>query len=72
VIGRDYFIRQAATLFKFAKSTSDPQLAAGLLYKAAELKSHEGDLPDRSPLAPDIEVPDRMPLVPDIEPPADI
>jgi hypothetical protein len=72
VIGRNYFTRQAATLLKFAKSTSDPQLAAGLLYKAAELKSHEAELPELSPLAPDIEMPDRMPLVPDIEPPADV
>ena len=44
----------------------------GLLYKAAELKSHEADLPDLSALAPDIEMPDRMPLVPDMEPAADV
>jgi len=31
--------RQAATLFKFAKSTSDPQLAAALIEKAADLQS---------------------------------
>jgi hypothetical protein len=31
--------RQATTLLKFTKSTSDTQLAAALVEKAAELKS---------------------------------
>jgi hypothetical protein len=39
VIGRNYFTRQATILLKFAKSTSDPQLAAALIEKAADLKS---------------------------------
>jgi hypothetical protein len=32
-----YFLRQAATLLRFAKQTGDPKLAAGLLDKAASL-----------------------------------
>jgi len=59
VIGRNYFARQAATLLNFAKSTKDPAVAAALLDKAADLKSQldESDLPDPTPLAPDIEPP---------------
>jgi len=60
VIGRDYFTRQAATLLKLAKSTHDPNLAAVLIDKAADLKSQvdESDLPDDPvPLAPDVEQP---------------
>jgi hypothetical protein len=57
VIGRNYFARQAATLLNFAKSTKDPAVAAALLDKAADLKSQvdESDLPDPTPLAPDVE-----------------
>jgi hypothetical protein len=36
-----YFLRQAATLLRFAKQTGDPKLAAGLLDKAAELNEVE-------------------------------
>ena len=39
VIGRLYFVRQAATLLKFAQSTANPELSAVLIEKAAELKS---------------------------------
>ena len=60
MIARQYFVRQATTLLKFAKSTSDPKLAAAVMEKAAALKSL-GDraLPpaDLTPLAPDIELP---------------
>jgi hypothetical protein len=60
VIGKQYFVRQATTLLKFAKSTRDPKLAAAVVEKAAALKS-QGDqaLPpaDLTPLAPDIEPP---------------
>ena len=42
VIGRLYFVRQAATLLKFAKSTANPELSAVLIEKAAELKSRDG------------------------------
>jgi hypothetical protein len=57
MIGRDYFVRQAATLLKFAKTTKDPNVAAGLVEKAADLKSQvdETRRPDPSPQAPDVE-----------------
>ena len=59
MLGRQYLTRQAMTLLKFAKSTKDPNVAAALLDKAADLKSKvdESTLPDQSPLAPDIEPP---------------
>ncbi len=37
VIGKQYFVRQAAILFKFAKATKDPKISAALLDKAADL-----------------------------------
>jgi hypothetical protein len=58
VIGRQYFARQAATLLKFASSTTNPQLAAVLIEKAANLKSQvdETEPPrDQSPRPPDVE-----------------
>jgi hypothetical protein len=58
VVGRNYFTRQAATLLRFARSTSDPQLAAVLVEKAADLKSQlDGTMPppDPSLQAPDVE-----------------
>jgi len=60
VIGREYFVRQAAILFKFAKATRDPKVSAALMEKAADLKLQVDELgaqPDLSPLAPDIEPP---------------
>jgi hypothetical protein len=59
VLGRLYFTRQAAMLLKYAKSTSNPELAAVLVQKAADLKS-QSEMPrdpsaDKSPLAPDVE-----------------
>ena len=61
MVGRSYFTRQATTLLKFAKSTTNPQLAAVLIEKAADLKSQvdASNLPDAAPLAPDIEPPAR-------------
>jgi hypothetical protein len=38
VIGKEYFMRQAATLFGLAKATRDPEISAALLDKAADLK----------------------------------
>ncbi|WGD55293.1 hypothetical protein QA641_16300 [Bradyrhizobium sp. CB1650] len=38
VAGREYLNRQAATLLKFAKTTTDPMVALGLVEKAADLK----------------------------------
>jgi hypothetical protein len=39
VIGKQYFVRQAAILFGFAKATTDPKVSGALLDKAADLKS---------------------------------
>jgi hypothetical protein len=57
VIGRNYFARQAATLLKLAKSTNDPQFAAALIEKAADLKSmiDESPPPDQSAQGPDVD-----------------
>ena len=58
MVGRSYFQRQAATLLKFAQSTSNPQLAAILIGKAADLKSQvdgPSTTPDSSPQAPDVQ-----------------
>jgi hypothetical protein len=55
VIGREYFARQAAILFKFAKATNDPKISAALMEKAADLKLQVDERPDLTPLAPDIE-----------------
>jgi len=60
VIGKEYFVRQATILFKFAKATKDPKISAALLDKAADLKQQvdePGAQRDLSPLAPDIEPP---------------
>ena len=59
MIGRDYFLRQAAILFKFAKTTTDPAISAALLDKAADLKLQvdEPGAPDVTPPAPQIEPP---------------
>jgi hypothetical protein len=57
MVGRNYFTRQAATLLKFARSSSDPQMVAALVEKAAELKSHLDQTPDPSPHPPDVERP---------------
>jgi hypothetical protein len=60
VAGRNYFARQAATLLKFAQSTKDPDLAAGLVEKAMALQSQADETappPDLSPRAPDVESP---------------
>jgi hypothetical protein len=57
VVGRQYLTRQATTLLKFAKTVTDPNIAAGLVEKAADLKSQvdEPGRPDKSPRAPDVE-----------------
>jgi hypothetical protein len=38
VLNRDYFVRQVTALLKFAKETTNPELAAVLIEKAADLK----------------------------------
>ena len=60
MIGKQYFVRQATILFKFAKATKDPKVSAALLDKAADLKQQvdePGAQPDLSPRAPDVEPP---------------
>ena len=56
VVGRQYLTLQATTLLKFARTVTDPNVAAGLVEKAAELKSQvdEPNRPDKSPRAPDV------------------
>lgn len=56
VIGRQYLVRQAATLLEFARSTANPELSAVLIEKAADLKSRvdETGAVDCSPIAPDV------------------
>lgn len=57
MLGRPYFTRQATTLLKFAKLTSNPALAASLVERAANLKAQiDSDMrPDASAIAPDVE-----------------
>jgi phospholipase C len=57
MVGRTYFTRQATTILKFARSTANPELAAMLVEKVADLKSQfdASPPPDRSPRAPDVE-----------------
>jgi hypothetical protein len=60
LIGKQYFVRQAAILFGIAKATKDPKISAALMDKAADLKSKvdgPGAPLDLTPLAPDIEPP---------------
>jgi hypothetical protein len=60
VIGRPYLRRQAKTLLEFAKSTRDPNLAAVLVEKAADLTDKVDEtIPasDVTPVAPDVERP---------------
>jgi hypothetical protein len=57
VAGKQYLVRQAAVLLKIAKSTSDPRVAAGLVEKAADLKSQVDSAPDLGPQVLDVEPP---------------
>ena len=60
VIGKQYFVRQAAILFGIAKATSDPKMSAALMDKAADVKSKVDELGvarDLSPQPPDVEAP---------------
>ena len=58
MLGRLYFARQAKTLLQFAKSTSNPELAASLIERAARLKAQiDADKrPSPSLRAPDVEL----------------
>lgn len=52
--GREYLNRQAATLLKFARTTTDPMVALRLVEKAADLKEQaEDSRTHRSDEAPD-------------------
>src|SRR5256885_7057943 len=54
VIGKAYFVRQAAILLGLAKATTDPRISAALLDKAAELQVDKlGATSDLSPHGPD-------------------
>jgi hypothetical protein len=60
VASREYLTRQATTLLKFARTTTDTNVAAGFIEKAADLKDQvdrTAPLQDRSPRAPDVENP---------------
>ena len=51
-----YILRQAQFLLRFAKSTSDPELSAKLVSKAADLMSQSDPVPpDVSVTPPDVE-----------------
>jgi hypothetical protein len=52
VIGRDYFTTEAETLLQLAKLATDPQVAASLIERAADLRALVDELgaaPDPSP-----------------------
>ncbi|MBV8919644.1 hypothetical protein [Bradyrhizobium sp.] len=56
---KNYFIRQAASLLRFAKETSNPEVAMVLAAKAAEFNEKLDEVRvakmDASPRAPDVE-----------------
>jgi hypothetical protein len=56
VVGKQYLTQQAVTLLKFAQTVTDPNVAAGLVEKAVDLKSRVDDsnARDKSPRAPDV------------------
>lgn len=56
VLGKTYLTKQASLLVKFARTTSDAELSAKLMSKAADLKSQADPLPDKDqgPKAPDV------------------
>jgi hypothetical protein len=59
MIGRNYFTQQVAILLKFAQTTSDRKIAAGLVDKAVALKERIEETPSPSNLdlrarAPDL------------------
>ena len=55
--GKKFLAEQAATFLKFAKASTDPDVAAGFLDKAADLSARSEKAPDASPQAPDVERP---------------
>ena len=60
VLDRQYLVRQATTLLKFAKSVRDPNVSAALAEKAADLRDRVDETTppvDPSPHAPGVEPP---------------
>jgi hypothetical protein len=55
VRGKKYLTEQAATMLKFARASTDPDVAAGFVEKAVELTSEIERRPDKSPRAPDVQ-----------------
>jgi hypothetical protein len=55
-LGKAYLTKQASLLMEYARTTSDSELSAKLISKAADLKSQADPLPDKdqSPKAPDV------------------
>ena len=62
MLGKTYLTKQASLLVKFARTTSDSDLSAKLMSKAADLKAQADPMPDRDqgPRAPDVS-PHRQP-----------
>lgn len=62
MLGKSYLTKQASLLMKFARTTSDSDLSAKLISKAADLKAQADPMPDKdqSPEAPDVS-PDKQP-----------
>ncbi len=62
MLGKTYLTKQASLLLKFARTTSDSDLSAKLISKAADLKSQADPMPDKDqgPVAPDVS-PDKRP-----------
>lgn len=65
MIGRVFLKEQAAILFNFAKTVSDPKISAALVEKAAEIKARadvsvnpEPQRDRQSLKAPDVQLPD--------------
>lgn len=56
MLGKSYLTKQASLLMKFARTTSDSDLSAKLISKAADLKSQADPMPDKDqgPAAPDV------------------
>jgi len=58
VLGRSYLSHQIATLLKLVQATRDPQVAAGLLDKAATLREQlDRQSDNNTPRPPDVIVP---------------
>jgi hypothetical protein len=53
-LGKTYLTKQASLLVEFARTTSDSELSAKLMSKAADLKAQADPMPDRGPRAPDV------------------